>query len=92
MAEIDTFSELARAQRWRAMSACRDVGSDIFISEDPMGWFEERSAKAVCGQCLVVDDCLAFAITHNAPFGIWGGMTAAERRAVRKTWLNTMAS
>jgi WhiB family transcriptional regulator, redox-sensing transcriptional regulator len=92
MADVDEISDLASTQRWRDLSACRDLGSDTFFAEDPMGLLEERSAKAVCGQCLVIDDCLAYAITHNAPFGVWGGMTAVERRVVRKTWLNTMAS
>ncbi|MEX2278713.1 MAG: WhiB family transcriptional regulator [Acidimicrobiia bacterium] len=90
MADIDLMG--SRTQRWRTMSACRDVGSDAFFVDDPVGVFEERSAKAVCGQCFVIDDCLAYALTHDAPFGVWGGMTAAERRVVRRTWLNSMVS
>ena len=92
MADVDTIAELASAQRWRQMSACRDLGSTVFFAEDPMGVFEEQTAKAVCDQCFVIDDCLAYAITHNAPFGVWGGMTTPERRVVRRTWLSTMAS
>ncbi|MEX1043177.1 MAG: WhiB family transcriptional regulator [Acidimicrobiia bacterium] len=90
MADIDLTE--GRTQRWRTMSACRDVGSDAFFADDPVGVFEERSAKAVCSQCLVINDCLAFALTHNAPFGVWGGLTASERRVVRKSWLNSMVS
>ncbi|HVR33762.1 MAG TPA: WhiB family transcriptional regulator [Acidimicrobiia bacterium] len=92
MADVDTIAEVAATQRWRQMSACRDLGSTVFFAEDPMGVFEEQTAKAVCGQCFVIDDCLAYAITHNPPFGVWGGMTTAERRVVRRTWLSTMAS
>jgi WhiB family redox-sensing transcriptional regulator len=92
MADVDAIAELASTRRWRTMSACRDVASNVFFAEDPMGLFEEQSAKAVCGQCFVIDDCLAYAITHDPPFGVWGGMTTAERRVVRKTWLNTLAS
>ncbi len=91
MADVEVISELVRSQRWRELSACRDVGSETFFADGPIGMLEETSAKAVCGECLVIDDCLAYAITHNAPFGVWGGMTAAERRVIRKTWLNTMA-
>lgn len=90
MAYGEEIVELAGRQAWRTMSACQDVGSDAFFAQDPLRGFEERAAKAVCGRCLVIDDCLAYAITHNAPFGVWGGMTAAERRVVRKTWLSTM--
>jgi WhiB family redox-sensing transcriptional regulator len=92
MADIDAIVQRASGQRWRTMSACRDLGSDVFFAADPMGGFEEQSAKDVCSQCFVIHDCLAYAITHNAPFGVWGGMTAAERRVVRKTLLSTLAS
>jgi WhiB family transcriptional regulator, redox-sensing transcriptional regulator len=56
-----------------------------------MGPLEERAAKAVCGDCLVIDECLAYAIAQGAPFGVWGGMTAVERRPLRRLWIRTLA-
>jgi hypothetical protein len=35
----------------------------------------------------VADDCLTWAIEANQNDGIWGGHTPAERRAVRRRWL-----
>jgi len=92
MADVDAIAELTKTQRWRSMAACRDLASNVFFVDDPMGVLEEQAAKAVCSQCFVTDDCLAYAITHNPPFGVWGGMTSAERRVVRKTWLKTLVS
>lgn len=78
--------------RWRAMSACRDLPSGVFLAGDVMGAREERAAKAVCADCLVTDDCLAYAITHDVPFGVWGGLSMEERRPLRRSWLDSLAS
>lgn len=37
-------------------------------------------AKAICAQCAVVEPCLQFALENNEKFGVFGGMTAEERR------------
>lgn len=44
-------------------------------------------AKAVCSTCPVAAECLSWALETNQPDGIWGGHTAKERRAIRRTWL-----
>ncbi len=77
---------------WRAASACRDLPSEVFLAEGPMGPLEELAAKAICAECAVIDACLAYAIAHDAPFGVWGGMTAAERRPLRQAWRSSLAS
>lgn len=77
---------------WRAASACRDLPSDAFFFDGPTRPLEELAAKAICAGCIVVDACLAEAIAHNVPYGVWGGMTAAERRPLRRAWMNSLAS
>jgi WhiB family redox-sensing transcriptional regulator len=39
----------------------------------------EKKAKAICGQCPVIANCLRDALANNEPFGIWGGMSPDER-------------
>ncbi len=39
-------------------------------------------AKAVCGGCVVRSECLAEALV-GLPYGIAGGLTAAERHGLR---------
>ncbi|WP_336873902.1 WhiB family transcriptional regulator [Rhodococcus qingshengii] len=39
-----------------------------------------RPAKRVCAGCEVRVDCLAFALANDERFGVWGGLTASERR------------
>jgi WhiB family transcriptional regulator, redox-sensing transcriptional regulator len=63
---------------WRVNAACRD--------EDPDGLFvrgkEQRKAKLVCIACPVRTECLAEALDGRIEFGVWGGMTERERRAL----------
>ncbi len=60
--------------------ACRDR---------PPGWcFPERGVniqpvKALCAECAVQLDCLAFALADESLVGIWGGTSARERRRQR---------
>lgn len=53
--------------------------------EDPVAFFHGSVEKAVaiCAQCPVQRECLGYAFENDEQFGIWGGMTAAERATVR---------
>ncbi|WP_329453815.1 WhiB family transcriptional regulator [Streptomyces sp. NBC_01497] len=65
---------------WRIRSACRvSDPDDLFVQ----GAAQSR-AKAVCHGCTVRTECLAYALDERIEFGIWGGMTERERRAVLK--------
>jgi WhiB family redox-sensing transcriptional regulator len=39
----------------------------------------ERAAKALCATCPVIMECRAHALKVREPFGVWGGLTEAER-------------
>ena len=42
----------------------------------------QNRAKAVCMRCPVRTECLADALDNRIEFGVWGGMTERERRAL----------
>lgn len=42
-------------------------------------------AKKVCQQCPLINKCLEFALTNEEEWGVWGGLTADERRKLRRT-------
>jgi len=44
----------------------------------------QQLAKQVCMGCPVIAECLADALDNQTEFGIWGGMTERERRALLK--------
>lgn len=66
--------------------ACRDHDPELFFPASEAGPAAERQvaqAKAVChADCPVLEQCRAYALANSLD-GIWGGMTEAERRAVR---------
>jgi hypothetical protein len=66
-------------------------------SLDPDQWFpvsaeagkarrEAAAAIAVCTTCLVRTQCLALSLRHwdTGQHGVWGGLVAAERAALRR--------
>ena len=63
---------------WTAQAACTTADPDeLFVT----GAAQNR-AKAVCMGCPVRAECLADALDNRVEFGVWGGMTERERRAV----------
>lgn len=40
-------------------------------------------AKKVCEGCPLVTKCLEFALFNNEEWGVWGGYSAEERKALR---------
>ncbi|MFH9349530.1 WhiB family transcriptional regulator [Kitasatospora sp. NPDC017646] len=42
----------------------------------------EEAAKAVCAGCAVRVECRRHALAVREPYGVRGGLTAAERRAL----------
>jgi WhiB family redox-sensing transcriptional regulator len=63
---------------WTAQAACNSADPDeLFVT----GAAQNR-AKAVCMGCPVRAECLADALDNRVEFGVWGGMTERERRAV----------
>lgn len=56
------------------------------MSGDPDDLFvkgaAQQQAKEVCQRCPVIAECLAEALDNRTEFGVWGGMTERERRAL----------
>jgi len=63
---------------WSTRAACRTSDpEELFVH----GAAQNR-AKAVCSGCPVRTECLADALDNRVEFGIWGGMSEFERRAL----------
>jgi WhiB family transcriptional regulator, redox-sensing transcriptional regulator len=44
----------------------------------------QQVAKKVCLGCPVIAECLADSLDNRTQFGVWGGMTERQRRALLK--------
>ncbi|GAA3904520.1 WhiB family transcriptional regulator [Streptomyces gulbargensis] len=68
---------------WHARGACRDLEADeadrLFFSA-PRAHADIAEAKTICGTCPVRQDCFTHALDNDIRWGMWGGLTEAERR------------
>lgn len=70
-------------QRWTRLAACADQDAPyMFPHEQDLDGIDD--AKALCRACPVRERCLSEALDRNEGFGIWGGLTSAERRASKR--------
>lgn len=63
-------------------AACAEVGEwagDIWFPE--VGEHNDR-AKAVCAGCPIREACLTYALDTRQPYGVWAGLSTAERNAL----------
>lgn len=67
---------------WEEQARCRQVDGELFFPEHGNDTADE--AKAVCRHCDVKQECLEYALGHDERFGIWGGLTARERRKLKR--------
>ena len=44
----------------------------------------QRKAAVICRHCPVILECGADALDNRVEFGVWGGMTERQRRALLK--------
>jgi WhiB family redox-sensing transcriptional regulator len=67
-------------QPWVVDALCAQTDPEQFFPEKGGS---TRIAKEVCASCFVQAECLDYALTTNERFGIWGGLSEHERRALK---------
>ena len=65
---------------WTARAACRTSDPDALFVQGAA----QNRAKIICQGCQVRTECLADALDNRVEFGVWGGMTERQRRALLK--------
>ena len=65
-------------QDWASVAACQESRPDELFVRGA----EQHRAKQVCLGCSVRTECLAEALDNQIEWGVWGGMTERERRAL----------
>ena len=63
---------------WRGQGLCATADPDALFVQGKA----QRAAKVMCKGCPVTAECLADALDNRTEFGVWGGMTERERRAL----------
>ena len=86
MAEITRLpGPLAYFWDWQLEGACREVSPDVFFHPEGERGSKranrDSAAKEVCLACPVLRECREHALASREPYGVWGGMTEAERES-----------
>lgn len=83
---------------WRGN--CRDADPELFVTSGRTAGARaaQRRAVRICRgfvsggrECPVLEECRRYALDHEERYGVWGGMTEAERE-VKFTRSNTCAT
>jgi WhiB family transcriptional regulator, redox-sensing transcriptional regulator len=69
-------------QHWTAYGRCSMSEPDELFVEGAA----QRSAREVCLSCAVRIECLIDALDNKVAFGVWGGLTERERRALLRRY------
>lgn len=66
---------------------CRQQDPDLWFPVGSTGpaLMQEQEAKSLCFLCPIQAECLDTALKTQVDYGVWGGYSAAERRAIRRT-------
>lgn len=71
------------APDWRHRSACRGHDPELWWADDP-NHVRSQLALNICAACPVRAACRDHALDGRETEGIWGGLTASQRRALRR--------
>jgi WhiB family transcriptional regulator, redox-sensing transcriptional regulator len=71
---------------WRFRAACRTEDPELFFPIGSSGPVLRQlaEAEAVCRRCLVLLQCRLWAFSTGQETGVWGGLSASERPAMRR--------
>jgi WhiB family redox-sensing transcriptional regulator len=75
-----------REPRFYESPACASIGGDFWFPEKSDGTsnsVEMLMAKSICKSCPHRIECAEWGVNKER-FGIWGGTTESERRAIRQ--------
>jgi WhiB family transcriptional regulator, redox-sensing transcriptional regulator len=66
---------------WRVAARCHTTDAEgLFVRGA-----DQRDARGFCHACPVRTECLAHALDGEIEYGIWGGTTERERRALLRS-------
>jgi WhiB family redox-sensing transcriptional regulator len=65
---------------WMSKARCRSTDPDeLFVSGAA-----QSKAAVICRHCPVIAECAVDSLDNRVEFGVWGGMTERQRRALLK--------
>jgi WhiB family transcriptional regulator, redox-sensing transcriptional regulator len=80
------ITEAIRADEleWQVGGLCRKMDPEFFFPEGKGSSNQARIAKKICLECPIMRECRNWALSRGEEFGVWGGLSDSDRRAIRK--------
>lgn len=72
---------------WHLQGLCAQTDPEAFFQEKGGS---SREARRICKGCPVRDECLEFALKNDERFGVWGGMSAQDRKRLKERRIQGM--
>lgn len=63
---------------WASRALCASANPDELFVRGAA----QKHAAAICRKCPVIFECAADALDNRVEYGVWGGMTERQRRAL----------
>lgn len=87
MAELSRLPmPLSSNYEWCHRGACAQGNPHLFFHPEgergPARARRDEAAVAVCSGCPVIDACRQHGLSVQEPYGVWGGLTESDRRAI----------
>jgi WhiB family redox-sensing transcriptional regulator len=75
---------ISETWEWQLRATCRNLDCALFFHPErergSLRAEREARAKRICHTCPVITECGLHALRVDEPYGVWGGMSVAERR------------
>jgi WhiB family redox-sensing transcriptional regulator len=69
------------SQAWRLDGLCAQTDPEAFFPETGQSL---QPAKRICMTCPVREQCLRYALENDERFGVWGGLSIAQRARLKR--------
>lgn len=71
-------------EQWRAKALCAYLPPHLQELFTTPGVENEKRAKIICENCSAIEQCLDFAVSTNEMNNVYGGLSASDRRKMRR--------
>ena len=82
-------NEVTSRYSWKSEALCAETDPEAFFPEIGLS---AKEAKKICTSCGVAPECLEYALTNDEVFGIWGGKSTKERKAIAEKRLEKIVA